>query len=234
MNKIIVFALISLFLLSCSKEVNNINVSIEGIPDGRKVTLKKQVESKVISIDSTTVQNGKFGFAVDIKEPMIVGMFIDSVQQGIYPMIGVNDKVNVIAYKDSLHSSKISGSELYDDLKELRDVKNKYTKEMNKYSVQYYAASQSKDSAKINEIKRATREIQDKISLNDWKYITSHPDSHVSAMALQNLFMDPKYQDSLKTAFYNLSEEVQNSEISKRLRDFFEKKKNPIDINTSV
>ncbi|MCF6350842.1 MAG: DUF4369 domain-containing protein [Flavobacteriaceae bacterium] len=227
MNKIIVILIILLLAFSC-KEKANINVTIKDVPNGRKVTLKKQVDKKIISIDSTTVQNGKFSFNVIIEEPIIYGIFIDSLKQGIFPLMDITDKINVIAYKDSLHTSKVSGSKMHTDLTDLRDMKNNLNKKMSVFTTEYKDATAAKDTVKIKEIQDKAKKIQAEISLNEWKYVKANPNSHVSSMVLSGLFQNPIYKDSIKPAFEALSKEVQNATISKQLKEFLEKKNNVV------
>jgi len=226
MNKIIIIAIVSLLAFSCKNNSNNINGTIDGVPNGRKVTLKKQIDRKVINIDSTTVQNGKFSFNVKLTEPIILGIFIDSIgrqNEGIYPLMNVNDVVNIVAYKDSLYSSKVSGSKMHTDLTDLRDMKLNLSKKMSTFTTEFQKARKEKDTAKINEINKKARAIQAEISLNEWKYIKENSNSHVSVMVLSGLFQDPNYKDSIKPAFNALSDEVKNSTIAKQLKEYFEK-----------
>ncbi len=225
MKKIIILLVIALVTFSC-KNSNNIQVTINDVPNGRKVTLKKQVERKIVNIDSTTVQNGKFGFNIKIEEPVILGIFIDSIGQkneGIYPLIGVNDKVVIMAYKDSLYQSKVTGSKLHTDLTNLREMKINLTKQMSEFTKDFQEAQKEKDTAKINAINKKAQAVQSEISLNEWKYIKANPNSHVSAMVLSNLFRDPTYKDSIKIAFDGLSDEVRGAKLSKQLKEYLEK-----------
>ncbi len=225
MKKIIILLVIALIVFSC-KKANNIQVTISDVPDGRKVFLKKQVERKIINIDSTTVQNGKFGFNVKIEEPVILGIFIDSIgkrNEGIYPLIGVNDKVIITAFKDSLYQSKVTGSKLHTDLTNLREMKINLTKQMSEFTDEFQEAQKENDTAKINAINKKAQAVQSEISLNEWKYIKANPNSHVSAMVLSNLFRDPTYKDSIKIAFDGLSDEVRNAALSKQLKEYLEK-----------
>lgn len=224
MNKIIVILIISLLTYSCNNGSGNINVTINDVPDGRKVTLKKQVDGKIKNIDSTSIQNGKFSFNTKFTEPMVFGVFIDSLEQGIYPLMDVTDKVSIVAYKDSLHKSVITGSKMHSELTDLRKMRFDLSKSMSAFTKEFQEARKVNDTAKINEINAKARTIQAKISSNEWSYIKANPNSYVSPMILSGLIQDPNYKDSIKPAFDGFSEEVKNSSLAKQLKEYLEKR----------
>lgn len=223
MNKIILLVAIFSLGFSCSQKGYKINVAIEGVPNGRKVILKKQENRKIINIDSTTAENGSFSFKGEITEPVIYGIFIDSLKQAIYPFVGINDKISITAYKDSLQLSKIEGSVLQDQLTKLRDERMELNSGMSKLIPEYQAAQKANDTAKIKEINSMAAVVQDKVASNDWNFIKNNPNSYVSPMILSQMLRNPKYKDSIKSAFDGFSDEVKNSEIAKQLREYFEK-----------
>jgi hypothetical protein len=195
MKKIIILLTIALISFSCKQSGFEIDVKIDDVPSGRQVILKKQINKKIVNIDTTTVENGSFSFKGELTEPVIFGIFIDSVRQAIYPFVGVQDKIKITAYKDSLVTSKIVGSALQDQLNKLRDERNELNAGMSKLLPVYQAAQKANDTAKINEINAQAGVVQDKISLNDWNFVKNNPNSFVSPMVLYGLTRNPKYKD---------------------------------------
>ncbi len=226
MKKIIIISLILLISISCkdgNKSGFKIDVAINDVPDNRKVFLKKQVDGKIIILDSTIVKNGKFTFTGKIEEPVILGVFIDSINRGaIFPFIDVNDQIKVTAYKDSLTKSKIVGSELNTELTRLRDKRAILTAESKKFLPDFQKANLAKDTIAIKRINKKIKAISDKMALNDWNYTKRNPDSYVSTLVFQGLMSNPQYKDSLNIVFNSFSDKVKNSNLSKPVRDYFD------------
>lgn len=223
MQKIILIVILAIISYSCSEPGYRIDVKIDGIPDGRTVLLKKQENRKIVNVDTTTVKDGKFSFKGEIKEPILFGIFIDSIKDiGIMPFVDVNSKISVIAYKDSLNKSKITGSKLNDELTKLRDDRAIISEKSKGYIQEYQEARKVNDTAVINRINAEMRTIYDKVAANDWKYVKNNPNSYVTPMVFNNVMTNPIYKDSIKDVFDGFSEEIKNSELAKPIRDYFQ------------
>ena len=223
MKKIALLLIIVLIAVSCKQEkTKNIVAEITGVPDGRMVILKKQVDGKIVNIDTTKVVNGKFGFAFKPKEPMVVGIFIDSIRQGIFPLIDPKDKISIKADKDSLLKAKITGSKLNDDLTNLRKFRDEHTAKIMSKSAEFRKAQQANDTATLNRLNKEAREVQKVIAQHEWQYIKTHPNSFVTPMVLGGFIHNPQYKDSVKIVFDNLSDKVKNSKIAANLKKYFE------------
>ena len=224
MKNYILTGILVVILASCSTK-NTINVTIKGVPDGRKAYLKKQKDRKIIVLDSTVIKNEKFGFNFTNDEPIIVGIFVDSIKQGLFPLVSKNDIVHITAQKDSLFFAKITGSKLNDELTSLRKFRDSVGKQIMALSAPFRKAQQAKDTITLKKLNDQARKIQGIINKHDWDYIKANPNSYVSPLVLSGLVRDFMYKDSVKMAFDKLSEKVKSSEISKGLREYFEKNK---------
>jgi hypothetical protein len=226
MNRVLLLLSILLLIVSCNKDnKGNIIGEINGIPDGRRVFLKKQENGKIVTIDTTKFVNGKFAFNFHPEEPMVVGVFIDSVRQGIFPLIDTKDAIYIKSHKDSLVKAKITGSKLNDDLAKLRNYRDEQTAQIMSKSSEFRKAQQEKDTATLNRLNKEARAVQKTIAQYEWKYIKTHPNSYVSPMVLGGFLRDPQYKDSVKIVFDNLSDEVKNSKIASNLKKYFESQK---------
>ncbi len=225
MKKTFLLFTISFLVFSCKKvSKETIVANIKGIPNGRQVILKRQGEKgKIINIDTTTVKDGKFSFAFHPKEPMVVGIFIDSIRQGIFPLIDTKDVIYIEADKDSLLKATIKGSKLNDDLTALRKFRDEHTAKIMSKSAEFGKAQKEKDTVTLNKLNAEARKVQKIIAANEWKYIKTHNDSYVTPMILGSFLRDPMYKDSVKIVFDNLSDRVKNSSLAKGLREYFER-----------
>jgi len=230
MKKIfLITSIIILIITSCNdkKNIDNnnfqINVTVDKVSDGTKAILKKQIDRKITNIDTAVVKNGKFSFEGNIKEPVIFGIFIDSIKRGgIFPFIGLNDKVTVIAYKDSLIKSKITGSNLHDELTRLRNMRKELSDQTQQYLPEFKKANEAKDTVTMNRINKEVKKISNEMSENDWAYVKSHPDSYISPLVFNGLMTNPSYKDSVKIVFNNFSETIKKSDLAKPIREYFD------------
>jgi hypothetical protein len=224
MNRVLLLlSIILLLIVSCNKDnKGNIIGEISGIPDGRMVFLKKQEDGKIVIIDTAKVVKGKFAFNFHPEEPMVVGVFIDSVRQGIFPLIDTKDVIYIKSHKDSLVKAKIEGSKLNDDLTKLRKYRDEQTAQIMSKSSEFRKAQQEKDTATLNKLNKEARAVQKNISQYEWNYVKTHPNSYVTPMVLGGFLRDPQYKDSVKIVFDNLSDEVKNSKIASNLKKYFE------------
>jgi hypothetical protein len=241
MKNSILLASLIILLFACDKNTskNNyqIDVTINNITDGTKVFLKKQENRTITKLDSTFVENGKFSFKGNIKEPIIFGIFIDSIKRGgVFPFVGINNHVIIEAFKDSLNKSKITGSELHNELTRLREIRDKLTKQTQKFLPEFQKANQDKDSVAIDRINKKVKKISNQMDANDWNYVKSHPDSYITPLVFNGLMTKPKYKDSIKIVFNNFSDKIKNSTLANPIRkyfDFLDKQKEKKSSNTS-
>ena len=229
MKRTLILISLFLFLISCNKNKSTtsdnyqIDVDIAGIPDGTKAIIKKQENKTIINLDTAYVKNGKFSFKGTIKEPIIFGIFIDSIKRGgIFPFVGLNDKISVIAYKDSLNKSIIKGSKLHDELTRLRKKRDELSKQTQKYLPEFQKANQAKDTVTINRINKEVKKISNKMDANDWSYVKSHPDSYITPLVFNGLMTKPKYKDSVKIVFNSFSDKIKNSNMAKPIKEYFD------------
>jgi len=226
-HKVLVVFIIVLSLFSCKnnkKDTNfQIDIAIDGVPNGRKAFLKKQVDRKIIVLDTVMIKDGKFSFKGKIKEPLIFGIFIDSIKRGgIFPFVNVNDHVKIIAYKDSLNKSKIEGSKLHDELTQLRVQKENLGKETQKFLPEYKKANEAKDTVTMNRINKLVKKMNNELIDRDWNYVKTHTDSYIAPLVFTGLMANPKFKDSVRIVFNSFSENIKKSDLSKPIKQYFE------------
>lgn len=222
MKQLIILTAIVLSIFSCNSSKNGyqIDVTINNVPDGRKVLLKMRSEGRVINLDSTLIKQGKFSFKGRIKEPLIFGIFIDSLKQGVFPFVNTNDHVSIIAYKDSLTKSKITGSKLHDLLSEMRHKRDLLTQKSKSYLPAFQKAYEAKDTVETKRINVEVKKIAIQMAKNDWNFVKSHPNSFVTPLIFNGLMSNPNYKDSIQIVFNTFSEKIKTSSLSKPIRTY--------------
>lgn len=114
MKKLALFASLSILLFSCSKVKDGeflITGKAKGIENGKVVILQTLDESgmQTITLDSVKVQNEQFEFKGKIAEPAIYSVMFQS-QNAAIALIAEHGEINIEVYKDSIPSSKVSGT----------------------------------------------------------------------------------------------------------------------------
>ena len=228
MQKIILLIITVFLVMSCDKTKKDsnfqIDVTIKNVADGEKFYLKKQVDRKIIILDSTVVDNGKFSFKGVIKEPIQFGIFdANNRRDGIFPLVDLNDNIKITAYKDSLIKSIVLGSKLHDVLAKMSKKRERLGKKIQAYMPEYQKATFSNDSIKKIEINKKVKAISNKMNLNDWNFVKNNPNSYVSPIILKSLMTNVEYKDSINIVFNNFSDKIKNSELSKPIKEYFDK-----------
>jgi len=220
MQKLALLLLI-IIAFSCKKENGfQIDTKIEGISNGTIATLKTRTGNIIKVIDSTTVENGKFSFKGTIEEPIMFGIFIDSTKSGIFPFIDVNDKISIEAYKDSLHFSKITGSKLNNELLTMRKEREAIESKGKPLMDDYITAKSKKDTIAMQNIRKKMGEIGDESLNSEWNYLKTHPNSFLVPIIFEDIMANPKFKDSVRIVFESFSQEIQNSKLAKKSRDY--------------
>ncbi|HET6556492.1 MAG TPA: TlpA disulfide reductase family protein [Prolixibacteraceae bacterium] len=154
MKNIVICLVIALSFMACQGTKDNYSIkgSIAGVDTG-KVYLQKVVNGRPQSIDTADVVDGKFEFSgkMDVPDFRILRL---NEQDYFAQFFLDNSNIKVAASKDSLLSTKITGSESHDIFKTYLDEVEKMNKELVKIQEKYQSAmaSGNSDEAKKAEI----------------------------------------------------------------------------------
>ncbi len=232
MKKITLFIITTLLLYSCKKSSEKINSdsfnivgSIKNISNDKKVYLKTQENGILTILDSTIIKNGKFEFKGRVEKPMIYGVFIDSVKDAIGIFIE-NKTITIEAYKDSLASSKISGSNTNDDYLDFVKQSNLIISKMNLLFPAFQKARAENDVEKLEDINNKMQAINDENTVFALHYAKQHPDSYISAMALQSVLSIPSiHRDTISKIYNRFSTYVKKGDFAIETALFLENSK---------
>lgn len=231
MKKIVSVIVLSLALFSCSKVKKGeflITGTAKGVENGKMVILQTQDESGMMTlpVDTVKVKDGKFEFKGKIKEPKIYSIIFPEMQNG-FSLIVENDEMKVEVYKDSIQSSKISGTynndEFYKFNQEMKKigktVEKKMTDFQNKNMAAFQEATAKQDTATVNKIMKEANKIQSAYSDNMVKYATEHPKSFISALIVENMFRMPNRDTKkIKEIYDNLDDDLKNLKSGKNIK----------------
>ena len=223
----------SLFLLiviaSCGPKSSKIEentfqmkLTVTNLTDGTKILLKKQEGQTTITIDSTLSKNGTFEFKGTIETPQMFGIFIDSIQGGLFPLIE-SGITTITVHKDSLFNPKITGSKLNDELEIFKEGSEKIVNKINDLFIQIQKARAENDLETITEINEKMRAINDENTRYSLDYAKNNPSSFISSVVLQSVLRIPEIDVTEVESIYNsFSSDVQKSEYSKNISRYLQ------------
>ena len=231
MKKIVSVIILSLVLFSCSKVKKGeflITGVAKGIENGKMVVLQTQDESgmMMMPVDTVKVKDGKFEFKGKIKEPKIYSIIFPELNNG-FSLIVENDEAKVEVYKDSIQSSKISGTynndEFYKfnlDMKKIgKTVEKKMTDFQNKNMAAFQEANAKQDTATVNKIMNEANKIQSAYTDNMIKYASEHPKSFISTLIVESMFKMPKSDPKkIKELYEKLDDDLKGLKSGKNIK----------------
>lgn len=122
MKKLLYLAATALFFAACTSDSYTINGTIEGIADGVKVYLNRAEDNNLVTIDSTTIQQGKFTFQGSQKEPAERYITIQAEEMGRPMILDIFLENGNIDIEIGEESVSVTGTPNNDIMQEIRDV----------------------------------------------------------------------------------------------------------------
>ena len=229
LNKFYIVILITTLLYSCNSKSDTveegnyaIKATITGLADNSKIVLKKQENERTIIIDSTFSENDRFEFKGNIESPAMFGIFIDSLQGGLFPLIE-SGTITITVHKDSLYKPVITGSSLNDELEKFKEGSERIVNKINDLFIQIQKARAENDLEKINDINNKMRAINDENTRYSLDYAKNNPNSFVSSVILHSLLRIPEIDiNEIESTYSSFSVDVKKSEYSKNILRFLE------------
>lgn len=227
MKKIIIILIVAIGLVSFKTIIINeylITGTIDGVENGRTITLEKQNDAKgIVVVDSAKIVDGKFSFKGNTTEPSIHFIHIKDIV-GKIPFIVEEGKINLIIFKDSITKSKISGTVNNDYLNIFNVSAQKIQKKMIDFqnlNMQKMTDAQTKqDTETINGLMKEYTVFQDEMKLLTSNYPDLNPKSFISVLFLENLLNDPKADiEKIKKTYSNLDETLKKTKSGKAIQE---------------
>ena len=232
MKKIFSLLLLSLFLFSCSKGYV-IHGSVDGVPNGTRVILERQQQSLgfLVTIDSTTVQDGHFTFEGKAAEPALHQIAIDSIR-GKSLVIVEKGEISIKINKQNVALNKVSGTYNNDELtafgtktaaiqKKVMDFQKANNDVMKE-------ARAKKDTATIRRLFRENRALKNDINKEllalQEDYTNKHPKAFISLILVQSAMSYPdadiaKVKGRFDALDAPLKETVLGKNVEKKLEE---------------
>lgn len=222
MKNIVIGMVIALSMMACqgTKDKFSIKGSIAGAETG-KVYLQKVVDGRPQSIDTAEVVEGKFEFTgqMDVPDFRLIRL---NEQDYLAQFFLDNSKIKVTAYKDSLLSTKITGSPSNDIFKTYLEEVEKMNKELVKIQEKYQSAMASQDSDEAQKAQIDYNALMENHQVYTKNFVKEHNASAVAAyITLIQLSgqIESAEMDSIVNKF---PQEIAQSEYVIRLKEIAE------------
>ena len=182
------------------------------------------------TVDSADIVNGSFSVKGQVLEPNMAQLAIDHKGVGIQNLAGErnvdvltfilsNEDIKIVSNTDSVSTADVSDL-LNSQGKELNMQLIRIENDANKLNAEYSAAS-AKDRNSIsfkNSLQARATVLQEQRSRILKNFITSHPDSYVSLIALRILGSRTPNFIELERLYSLLSPQLKNSEAGRSLK----------------
>ncbi len=190
--------------------------------------------------DTAIIKNGKFHFSGSIQEPTLAQIStIDGVNSAdLYIEPG---KMFITLTKNKLKDFKMTGSKTQDELNQLNlmlePINKKLSNIWKERNLLNNKIINTKDRAELIKLQQKAKEYDDQspglrkeLNLTYLKFVRDNPQSFITPYYLDVLALNGWIPyDSLKSIFYGLNSNIQNSKIGKKIKEEIRKKDNIIE-----
>ena len=219
---ILVFALA---VVSCQsvKDEFSITGSIAGVETG-KVYLLKFVTGQPVNVDTADVVGGKFAFKGKMPMPDIRLLRLNEKDYFAQFFLD-NASITVKANKDSLRSTKITGSPTQDIFQIYVSEMEKLSKEGLALKNKYYTAQNSGNNAEAEKAKIDYQALFDNNLVFTKNFVNEHPTSIVSAYVSVSQLAAQIKEDELEAIVSKFPAELNTSEYVVKLKELIQEQK---------
>jgi len=211
MKNLFPFFLLALGMAACQSNPTKytINGTIAGLDSGM-VYLVKAEEGKPIDIDSSKIENGSFRFEgkADIPE---AGYLRLNERDYFAQFFLENANIEVASYKDSLRSSKVTGSPTTDIFNLYVDEVTKLNNKMREYQTQYSQAAATGNQEEMDRVRIDIDAATDNMEVYAKNFVREHSTSVVAPFIVLSQLVNHLEYAELKELTEGLAPEIATS-----------------------
>ena len=183
------FLLIIFFIVSCSSPGKYSLIGNIELDDNEKVFLVQMKDNRPLLIDSTIVNKGQFVFSDSIYFPEMHYLFFEKISGNI-PFVLEPGNILIDIYKDSIRTSKISGTKSNQDWTDYLNETQIYTTELNNIQIEINQLLRTGDSILISDLEEQFKEVRGKLVDYEFLFMDDRKDSYISALILQRMIFE--------------------------------------------
>jgi hypothetical protein len=225
-NKILV-ALSLVFLVACNNLKENeflVSGTIKDFKDGTKIYLEKQGEAAPFEkLDTAVIKDGKFEFKSEFKEPGFYFIGFDEEVMGKVSFIAEHGEINIEAKKDSLNTSKVTGTHSNDALAKFIKDQEGIMKEKKKYfddnNQKFQDAQKAADSVTMKALTEGIKVYDDKIDVLATKHVNEDSKSFLAMIFIEQKLNRPDVDmKQIKSWYDKLDDKLKSTKSGKNIK----------------
>ena len=187
MKKLLILSF--LILASCSNKTEFKLSASSDIDDSEMVYLVQYKENIPVLKDSSNVVEGKFTFSDSIVVPEMYYLFFKNIKGNI-PVVLEPGDIKLTVFKDSLRSTKISGTKSNDDFKKYIDESSPLINELNNIQNEINYNIALNDSLLVDDLEEQFVDMRKKLTDYEFDFMKNNNGSYISALILQRMVFE--------------------------------------------
>lgn len=231
MRNVFAIFVFALAVVTCqsAKDEYSIKGTFTGVDTG-KVYLQKIVDGQPQTIDTADIAGGKFTFKGKMEIPDLRILRLN--ERDYFAQLFLdNSNITILANKDSLRSTKITGSPTQDIFKIYIAEMEKLNKDVMALQQKYQSAMSTGNVEEAEKIKIDYQAMIDNNKVYSKNFVKEHTNSVVSPFIVLNQLAEQLEGDELESITNSFAPEISASEYVVKLKELIaEKKKTAIGV----
>ena len=187
-NILIIFTTFILFACNNSNNKYILSATTDHDENKRVFLIKVGKDNRPIAVDSTEVVDGKFIFSDSIVIPEMHYVYFENDRENI-PVVLEPGSIEVKVYKDSVRSSKITGTKSNEDFDKYLKETNDFYVELNKIQLEIRNASIRQDTLVAKDLNDQFDLMRSRLTNYEISFMSKNNDSYISTLILQRMII---------------------------------------------
>jgi peroxiredoxin len=220
MKHILYVILLILGIVGCEKPKDGFVVEIvmDGLQEGTAL-LQRRVDSRFITIDSSSFKNGGLTFSGKIDNPEMCYVYIADTLPYIRFFIE-NSRIKIESHVDSLRNPDVNGSKTHDLLSAYNDLMKPYEEQLQEAYREYQKAYINNDTSLVAKMEAKFDFISDKQKIISLKFIKENNESVVSPYLVWGTLAYDLEVSELEALSKEFSPDLYESIYVKQINDY--------------
>jgi len=218
--------------VSCTSEPGSYSISGNiDVKDGLKVyRLIANANNQPKIVDSTTIGKNKFLMHGSARNPSISFIQVESLNFNL-PIIVEEGKIKIKMFKDSIGSSRISGTTSNEHFNDYKFETKEFSQAIKQIRADIQQAAQNGNNDFVKDLQVDYKNVQDQIYSYELDFLKRNFDSYLSVILLERFIASKVLSiPEAKEVFNKFTDRIKNSDIGIRLKNTFENPNQPVEV----
>ena len=223
-NLFLIFALLALLTNSCENNSNSFKIkgSTDLSNNNKIYHIIADLNNQPKTLDTLDINQGKFELDTAFDEPSFHFLQI-SGQNGTFPFVAESGTIKIQLFKDSLGSSRATGTTSNDDFMRYKNETKAYVESLNGIGNDLQQAMILKDSLLAQDLQEQYQDVRDQIQDYELNFLRKSPNSLISILILERFVTNNTLsKKESKTLYDSLSERIKNTKSGKAVKNLID------------